>query len=572
MSASKRQALEAIFPKLQKLLPHLGNSNPGEAEAARQAINRLLASAKLDWHDLSVLLLNKEDSILGMLSRLFAKDQDVLIQLGLEGATFFCSAEGAFADVVVDGHRNTMPLSDPEFSEWLTHRFFTKMKKAPGLGAMKQAIRTLSAHAKFECPRYDVHLRAAKVDERIYLDVGDPEWHVIEIDASGWRMVQDSPVRFRRTAGMTALPLPERGGSIEQLRPLVNLSDDGFVLFVSWLVDALCPGRPHPVLYLEGDEGSSKSTTAEIARNLVDPNSFPLRNLPTTVRDLFVSANGSYVLAFDNVGSITAAISDALCQITSGSGFGTRKLFSDLAQVLISGHRPVILNGLVNAVTRSDLADRAVIIPMSRITPEQRCSEIEVWSRFEARRSQIFGALLDCVACGLRQLPHVKLTRLPRMADFVLLAVACDAFAPGVFIAAFERAATEATEAVAETDPIVVAVAALMTERNSWSGTAAQLLHELTTHDRTEAAVSAWKSWPREASSFGKRLKVAKTILRKIGIEVVIGGRASDRRRTRMISLSKVQASERAHQATKPSDTSDSSDTSDISHAVMKVA
>jgi hypothetical protein len=33
---NKRQALESIFPKLQKLLPHLGNDNAGEAEAARR--------------------------------------------------------------------------------------------------------------------------------------------------------------------------------------------------------------------------------------------------------------------------------------------------------------------------------------------------------------------------------------------------------------------------------------------------------------------------------------------------------------------------------------------------------
>ena len=70
--------------------------------------------------------------------------------------------------------------------------------------------------------RGSAHLRAAKFGGKIYLDIGDPEWQAIEIDASGWRMIQDSPVRFRRTVGMAALPLPERGGSITQLRSLVN--------------------------------------------------------------------------------------------------------------------------------------------------------------------------------------------------------------------------------------------------------------------------------------------------------------------------------------------------------------
>jgi hypothetical protein len=60
--------------------------------------------------------------------------------------------------------------------------------------------------------------------------------------------------------------------------------------------------------------------------------------------------------------------------------------------VLIGGYRSVVVSGLVNAITRSDLADRAVIINMSRIAPERLRSEREIWSQFESQRPQIFGA------------------------------------------------------------------------------------------------------------------------------------------------------------------------------------
>ena len=144
------------------------------------------------------------------------------------------------------------------------HQFFIEKRKAPSFSAIKAATRTLSAHAKFEGARHEVHLRSAKLGGKIYLDIGDPEWHAIEVDSTGWRIIKDPPVRFRRTAGMATLPMPARGGSIEQLRSLVNLTGDGFVLYVSCILDALCPGHPHPVLYLAGEEGSTKSSVAKI--------------------------------------------------------------------------------------------------------------------------------------------------------------------------------------------------------------------------------------------------------------------------------------------------------------------
>jgi hypothetical protein len=541
MSTDKRAALKTILAKLEKLLPHLGNANPHEAAVALGKINKLLAGAKLDWHDLIDLMMsdNKQTSLLDLLQKLILGDAGILVKLALGRATFFHFGSDAYADVVVDGHRHTWPLSGAEFYDWLLLQYFAEMKMlmVPNPAAMKTALRTLSAHARYEGDQRQVFLRAAHVDGKIYIDIGDPEWRVVEIDSTGWRMVEDSPVRFRRTAGMAALPIPERGGSVELLRPLVNLDQDvGFPLFVSWIVDALCPAsRPHPLLFLAGEEGSTKSTAARIARSLIDPNTVPLRNLPATVRDLFISVNGSHALAFDNISAISPAISDALCQIATGSGFGTRRLYTDVSQILIGGSRPVILNGLLNAIDRSDLADRAVIIPMSPILPDNRFSEAEIWRRFEARRSQIFGALLDCVARGLRKLPDTRLPRLPRMADFALWSVATEAFATGVFLQAFECAATEATEAVAESDPVVVAVAAFLVECTEWTGTAAGLLRELSSH-LTEAAPSTWKTWPTEPSSFSRRLRKAAAVLRKLNISVEIG-RASDRSRTRMITL-----------------------------------
>ncbi len=52
------------------------------------------------------------------------------------------------------------------------------------------------------------------------------------------------------------------------------------------------------------------------------------------------------------------------------------------------------------------------------IPEEKRQSEDEIRVAFEAAKPKLLGALLDKLSEGLRNLPEVKIDKLPRMADF----------------------------------------------------------------------------------------------------------------------------------------------------------
>ena len=339
--SDKRKQFETIFAKFQKLLPMLGSPVDGEADTARRKINDLLAKAKLDWHDVLKLMSEQQESLLEMLMRLLEKEADALVRLAHAGATFFCSPQKlAFADVKSGDHRLTVPLTSKDFSEWLLHQYFDETQKAPKLTSEKDAIRSLTAFAKYKGGRHEVYLRSAQVGEKIYLDIGDDTGRAIEISAAEWQVIANAPVKFQRMPGMAALPIPTRSGNILQLRRFVNVTDSDFVLYVAVLVDVLYPGRQHAVLNLIGESGSGKTTAARIARALTDPSDVPTGTLPREARDLFVDVSSSHVLAYDNTSSIPKPISDGLCQITSGTGFRKRKLFTDLEQVLIGVTAP----------------------------------------------------------------------------------------------------------------------------------------------------------------------------------------------------------------------------------------
>jgi hypothetical protein len=461
---------------------------------------------------------------------------DILIDLAQTAGLFHSPDGTGFADLDINGHRETWPIRAKGFRRWLARRFFEATQGAPSSEALQSALNVIEAKAHFDGPERAVHVRVGGLDGKLYLDLGDKAWRAVEIDADGWRVIDNPPVRFRRASGMQPLAIPEPGGSIKELRPFLNVkSDADFVLVVAWAMAVLRNRGPYPVIVLSGEQGSAKSTFSSILRSLLDPNTAPLRALPREDRDLFIAASNGHVLAFDNVSGLPAWISDTLCRLATGGGFAVRQLYSDQDEVLFDAARPVILNGIEEIVTRPDLADRALFLTLEPIPEERRRPEAELWATFEAARTRILGALLDAVVKGLKCLPKTRLARLPRMADFALWATACETamWPAGTFYAAYCGNRDDAVDAVIEADPVATAVRALMTERTEWTGTASELLGAL--GEMAGERVAKAKTWPDSPRALAGRLRRAATFLRKIGIEM--GFEREGRARTRVIRI-----------------------------------
>ena len=76
--------------------------------------------------------------------------------------------------------------------------------------------------------------------------------------------------------------------------------------------------------------------------------------------------------------------------------------------------------------------------------------------KFESARPRILGALLDAAVRGLQRLPTVRLTSLPRMADFALWATAYETalWPTGTFARAYDANRNAAAEDVIANDPV----------------------------------------------------------------------------------------------------------------------
>jgi hypothetical protein len=451
------------------------------------------------------------------------KQADVLISLAA-GAELFHSPDGVgYADIVIDGHRQTLGIKRRVFRRWMARGYYERTKSAPSTEALTSALNVIEAKAHFDGDERSVFIRVGGCDGKLYLDLCNDAWQAVEIDAAGWRLIDNPPVRFRRTSGMLSLPTPQMGGSVKSLLGFLNLkSDDDFVLVVAWLVAALRDCGPYPVLALSGEQGSAKSTLTAILRALLDPSTAPLRALPREDRDLFIAATNGLLLAFDNVSGLSAWLSDTLCRLATGGGFAVRQLYTDNDEVLFSAMRPVILNGIEDVVTRPDLADRAIFITLEAIPENKRKPEGELWAAFQRARPQILGALLTALSRGLRNLPTTKLTTLPRMADFALWATASEE-KPGAFFMAYEKNRATAIHDIIEADLVATEVCALMARQPDWTGTSSELLSILVAQVGEEVAREQRKAkaWPGSPRALSSRLRRVAATLRKVGVEII---------------------------------------------------
>ena len=438
-----------------------------------------------------------------------------------EDIELFHDASGtAYADIDVNGHRETWNVRSEGFSHWISHRFFKETHKALPPETLKSSLANFEAKARFEGQEQPVFLRTGSMDDKLYIDLCNNEWEAVEIDCKGWRVINNPPVRFRRVAGMKELPVPIKGGSIDKLRGFLNVGSDGdFVLAVSWILAALRSHGPYPILVLNGEMGSSKSTFSNILKSLVDPSASSIRTLPRKDTDLFISASNSYVLAFDNISALSNSVSDSLCRLSTGGSHVARELFTNQREIAFSATRPMILNGIEEFVNRSDLADRSLFITLEAIPEDKRRAEAEFWKSFEAERPYILGALLDGMVEGLRNINEIKLPKLPRLADFALWAAACEGvyWKQGTFVSAFNDNRDDVIEHVIEADPLADTLRSFITKQpnSEWEGRACELLNALTDNGRNKP-----RQFPNSPHTLSGHLRRVSTFLRKLGIEI----------------------------------------------------
>jgi hypothetical protein len=255
---------------------------------------------------------------------------------------FHTPTDEQFISFALGNHDETWPIRSRAARRWVTTKFYRQTGKAPNNEAMQSALNVLEARAACEGDEREVYLRAAWHEGALYYDLADSEWRVVRIDAHGWEVITEPPVKFRRYSNTLPQVEPVHGGKLDAIWNFLNVKEKADRRLVeSWLVTAPIPNIPRPMLVTHGDQGAAKSSTGKMLLSLVDPSATPcLRTRDAT--ELVQALAHRFAAVLDNVSSLPGWLSDLLCCAITGDGFTKRQLFTDDDDVIYSYRRALL--------------------------------------------------------------------------------------------------------------------------------------------------------------------------------------------------------------------------------------
>lgn len=449
---------------------------------------------------------------------------DLLVQQALRTYTLGRSKTEPYA-VPHTGPRVALALrgGGNSLRQHLAAAFAREHGKTATTGALADALNTLEGYA-LETDPTDVDLRLARQEHpdgrsRIVLDLGDAAGRAVVAGPDGWQVLDRSPVVFRRTGLTLPLPEPVRGGSLDELRDLLNVTDETWPQLVGWLVAAMLPDVPHPIALLTGEQGTGKSTAGRLLVQLLDPSAAPLRSSPKDEETWGVSAAASYVVGIDNISSIPLWMSDAMCRAVTGDGLVRRRLYTDSDVSVLSLKRVLVLTSIDAGALRGDLAERLLTVELERIDAKSRRTDRALADAWAVAHPRLLGALLDLVCQVMAALPRAaeELAEHPRMADFAEVLLALDMVHGSRALDSYTRASERLARDVAESDPVARAVLELLAGQSvGWAGSPTALLGEL----RRFAPDPLPRSWPGDATRLSSHLKRVQPALRASDVEL----------------------------------------------------
>jgi len=437
--------------------------------------------------------------------------------------------KNAYISTTGDG-RQVYDLDSQEAQDWLLSYTMDNFNNDVLLrDEPKNVLESLRGFAQFRGHgKKDLELRTTlDEDGNIWYDLGEA---AIKITPDGWKIDMCPPILFSRNYTQEPQVLPDANGDIWELFDFINIKDNqDKLLLIAFLVASLVPNINKPILALSGPAGSGKSECTKTLKSLMDPTTPPSLPPISSTEELDKLAQTSAVMAFDNLTTMNTKIANHFCCLATGYGVRIRKLYTN-RYIVFNAIRPLIVNGISQVITQSDLLNRAIPVELSPI--KVRMDDSALHKKFEEARPRILGAMFSLLSRAMKIFPTITRTKWPRMGAFAkwgyaVIAALGDDYTGETFMEAFDKVEKIQHREALNANPFAEVITWYMKDKESWVGTAGELLTELRQqsensddYDIQFCHLSSY--WPTNPRSARVQIQKALADLKSMGIIVFL--------------------------------------------------
>lgn len=444
---------------------------------------------------------------------------EIVLDLVIDTLTLFHDKnKDAFAFV----NGEVVALRSKAIRHLLSMVFYQATGKGLNNDSLGQVLNVLEAKAVYESQQVELWNRVAKHEGAFWYDLGRGK--AVKITADGWAVVE-VPILFRRYAHQQPQAEPIRGGDPRAMFRFLNVADQNKLLVVVYVISCFVPDIPHPIFHPHGAQGSGKTSLCNLVKKLIDPSSIEAIITPRDYNQLVQMITHHYICLFDNLSFLPAWMSDVLAMACTGGGFSKRQLYTDDDDIIYQVKRCIGLNGINLLISKADVMDRSILLTLERIDPTERIEEVDLWAGFEKERARILGGIFDTLSQAMAIHPSLRLSRLPRMADFARWGYAI-AEALGKrgneFLNAYQVNIERQNEEVVQGNTLAQAVLNFIADEEKWNGyvrEAFEILRNIANPTKTD------RTFPGDQKNLRKHLERIKTTLIEFGVRFEIGKR-----------------------------------------------
>ena len=449
------------------------------------------------------------------------------------------NSDEVYAIVQINDHKETINLNSKKARQWLSHLNTIKFPgQIKGDEFYKNLLNSIIGETIFNnINKSKIFQRIAQVNNKIYYDLGDPKWTIVEISRNGTQNLSYNeymPV-FRRssTTSQQVKPVFSDENALDKLTVLLCVSDKDRLIFKIHIVAMFLQDCPIPVLALDGSAGSFKSTIAASIKRLVDPNGPKKEDnssfMSSNIENLNIQLYNRYMCNFDNVSKITKEMSDLLCRAVNGSSNPKRELYTNSDEIILTYRSKIILNGIAPNLDETDLQERTIWYERIPAGKTKRLTEQEFEEKFQKLLPYVLGKIMKtlCRAIQIYSDVHQEVEPQARMSDFEVWGEAISrslGYEKKLFLIEHRDKINRDIVALKDAHPLIDCIVDLMKDCSNYENTMSNLftrLNDLASNLGINTA-SRFVRFPKQPNQLSKELKVVTPVMQKLGYAIEI--------------------------------------------------